>query len=102
MRPRRTGGGAPAGIVAAIQNPAALVSRLESLVGSPGSVNDVAEKGGSYVASLTDTDKRLLANALIAGKRSPYDVYGASILVSLGDEKPQARRSRGSSSTAAT
>ena len=89
----RCGGGeppaerAPDGAPAVQPAAASLVSRLKSLVGSPGSVSDVAAKGGSYVASLNDTDKRLLANALVAEKQSPYDVYGASVLVSLGDEK---------------
>ena len=71
----------------AVQPAAPLVSHFKSLVGTASSVDDVAAKGGSYVASLTDADKRLLANALVAGKQSPYDVYGASVLVSLGDEK---------------
>ncbi len=76
-----------AGRAPAAQPAAPLVSRLRSLVGTASSVDDVAAKGGSYVASLTDAYKRLLANALIDEKKSPYDVYGASVLVSLGDEK---------------
>jgi len=70
---------------------AALVSHLKSLVGTASSVDDVAAKGGSYVTSLSKADARLLANALVAGKQAPYDVYGASMLVSLGDEPAASR-----------
>jgi len=66
---------------------ATLVSRLKSLVGTASSVDEVAARAGSYVTSLSNADKRLLADALIAEKQPPYDVYGASILVSLGDEQ---------------
>jgi hypothetical protein len=73
---------------AAVQSPAApLVARLKSLAAGAISVDDVAARAGSYVTSLSAVDKRLLAEALIAEKQPPYDVYGASILVSLGDEK---------------
>jgi len=54
-------------------------------------MDDVATKAGSYVSSLSNADTRLLANGLIAAKQPPYDVYGASILVSLGDEAGASR-----------
>jgi hypothetical protein len=70
---------------------ATLVSQLKSLVGTASSVDDVAARAGSYVTSLPNADTRLLANALSAENEPPYDLYGASILVSLGDEPAASR-----------
>ena len=86
------GGEPPAGRVnaddsAAQSQAAALVSRVKSLAGNTQSVDEVAERAGSYVTSLPNSDKLLLGRALIAEARSPFAVYGASILVAAGEEQ---------------
>jgi hypothetical protein len=65
----------------------ALVDRVRTLAGSAKSVDEVAERAGSYVTGLSNSDKLLLGKALVDQAQPPFDVFGASILVSVGEEQ---------------
>jgi hypothetical protein len=69
---------------------APLVARVESLAGTAQSVDEIAERAGSYVTGLSNGDKRLLGNALVADARPEYQTFGASILVTVGEEQAAA------------
>jgi hypothetical protein len=69
---------------------APLVARVKSLAGTVQSVDEVAERAGTYVNGLSNADKARLGKALADEGAAHYDVYGAGILVSVGDEQAAA------------
>jgi hypothetical protein len=66
------------------------VARVKSLAGAAQSVDEIAARAGTYVTGLSNDDKRLLGNALVADARREYQTFGASILVTVGEEQTAA------------
>lgn len=79
-----------AGEPAAQPAAAPLVARVKELAGAAQSPDEVAERAGNYVTGLSDGDKLLLGKVLVADAQAQYRTFGASILVSVGQEQAAA------------